>query len=225
MAVAARTLAWIGAATGRSIERVHPIRHGSTSVHRVDFSAADGLPDRLALRRYLDQERLANDPWYEPANEVAALMLLGGSDVHAPWLVAHDAGGSAAGVPALLTTFIAGEPPIRPRSRGWIHQLAQELARVHALGLSGDDPVATYSRYYAPEDIVAPYWSRQPSLWERLIAESATAPIDGPWGFVHRDYHPGNTLWSHGRLNGVVDWTTAARGPLEIDLVVPGGSS
>lgn len=84
--------------------------------------------------------------------------------------------------------------------------------------LSTDDTVATYSRYYLPPEIAVPPWSKRPSLWERVIAESTRAPTDGRWGFVHRDYHPGNTLWSHGRLTGVVDWTTAARGPQEIDL-------
>jgi aminoglycoside phosphotransferase (APT) family kinase protein len=216
--VAGRALAWIAEVTGRSIENVQLIRLGSTSMHRVDFKAVAGLPRNLALRRYLDQERLAKDPWYKPSNEAAGLVLLHESDVHAPRLVAHNASGSRAGVPALLTTFIAGRPPIRPRSRGWIHQLACELFRIHAVRLPREDAVATYSRYYAAEDIVVPSWSRQPSLWERLIAESAAAPHDGPWGFIHRDYHPGNTLWSHGRLIGVVDWTTAARGPLEIDL-------
>jgi aminoglycoside phosphotransferase (APT) family kinase protein len=39
----------------------------------------------------------------------------------------------------------------------------------------------------------------------------------GPRGLIHRDYHPENTLWSRGRLTGVVDWTGASHGPLAVD--------
>jgi thiamine kinase-like enzyme len=35
---------------------------------------------------------------------------------------------------------------------------------------------------------------------------------------IHRDYHPENTLWSRGRLTGVVDWTQASWGPPELDV-------
>ena len=36
--------------------------------------------------------------------------------------------------------------------------------------------------------------------------------------FIHRDYHPGNTLWVGGRLVGVVDWTSGSWGPPSVDL-------
>jgi aminoglycoside phosphotransferase (APT) family kinase protein len=35
--------------------------------------------------------------------------------------------------------------------------------------------------------------------------------------FIHRDYHPENTLWSRGRLVGIVDWTSASWGPAAVD--------
>ncbi len=36
--------------------------------------------------------------------------------------------------------------------------------------------------------------------------------------FVHRDFHPGNVLWSKGRSTGVVDWANACRGPWGCDV-------
>jgi aminoglycoside phosphotransferase (APT) family kinase protein len=39
-----------------------------------------------------------------------------------------------------------------------------------------------------------------------------------PGRLVHRDYHPGNTLWAGGRLAGVVDWTGGSWGPPSADL-------
>ena len=35
---------------------------------------------------------------------------------------------------------------------------------------------------------------------------------------IHRDYHPGNTLWSRRRLTGIVDWTQASSGPPGLDV-------
>jgi aminoglycoside phosphotransferase (APT) family kinase protein len=36
--------------------------------------------------------------------------------------------------------------------------------------------------------------------------------------FIHRDYHPGNTLWTGTRLVGVVDWIGGSWGPPSVDL-------
>ena len=36
--------------------------------------------------------------------------------------------------------------------------------------------------------------------------------------FIHRDYHPGNTLWLGERLAAIVDWSSASFGPPGIDL-------
>lgn len=36
--------------------------------------------------------------------------------------------------------------------------------------------------------------------------------------FVHRDFHPGNLLWEHGQITGVVDWISSCAGPLEEDI-------
>ncbi len=36
--------------------------------------------------------------------------------------------------------------------------------------------------------------------------------------FIHRDFHPGNLLWSRRRLTGIVDWAAACRGPIGCDI-------
>jgi len=36
--------------------------------------------------------------------------------------------------------------------------------------------------------------------------------------FIHRDYHPGNVLWSGRRVTGIVDWVNASRGAPEADV-------
>jgi aminoglycoside phosphotransferase (APT) family kinase protein len=55
-------------------------------------------------------------------------------------------------------------------------------------------------------------------VWERAIALAHAPPPELPERFIHRDFHPGNTLWEGAGLTGVVDWTTGSRGPAAVDL-------
>ncbi len=56
-----------------------------------------------------------------------------------------------------------------------------------------------------------------PKLWAAALELARAGPPQGPRCLIHRDYHPENTLWSRGRLTGVVDWTSASWGPAAID--------
>ena len=107
---------------------------------------------------------------------------------------ARPAAGRLPGAPPDL----AGDPA--PLVEG----LAAALPSVHAM--PGPGPVPPYRRFYDPEQL-PPTWSDRPALWERAFAVAAGPPPDDRACFIHRDYHPGNTLWAGGRLTGVVDWT------------------
>jgi aminoglycoside phosphotransferase (APT) family kinase protein len=62
-----------------------------------------------------------------------------------------------------------------------------------------------------------PRWATRPRTWERAV-EVFHGPVPvTDVSFVHRDFHPGNVLWSRGRLSGVVDWQAACLGPSSID--------
>ena len=62
-----------------------------------------------------------------------------------------------------------------------------------------------------------PGWATRPTVWE-LTAEIFHGPIlDGDVGFGHRDFYPGNLLWSGRHLSGVVDWQAACLRPSSID--------
>ena len=75
-----------------------------------------------------------------------------------------------------------------------------------------------YHRFHEPEGLAPPGWSGRPELWRRAFEVSAGRPPDGQACFIHRDYHPGNTLWEGAELTGIVDWTTGSRGPGAVDL-------
>jgi aminoglycoside phosphotransferase (APT) family kinase protein len=63
-----------------------------------------------------------------------------------------------------------------------------------------------------------PRHALRPTLWDRAFEIAAGPPPEAPSRFIHRDYHPDNTLWSYGRLTGVVDWSEASYGPVAVDI-------
>lgn len=194
------------------------MRRGSTAMHAVDVMDAMGRRHRLALRRFVDAERLASDPWYAPRREINALRLLTGAAVQAPRLVAVDPDAEECDVPTLLATRLPGEPPRAPRDLApFLQQLAETLAAIHAVDGAAAASLPPY-RPYDPVPPRAPAWSRRPDVWERALAVVRGDPPRDPRRFIHRDYHPGNTLWSRGRLSGVVDWTAASWGPPSEDV-------
>ena len=109
---------------------------------------------------------------------------------------------------ALVLQRLADTPvPVGP--------LVAALAEIHAVDPEGVPP---YRRYYEPERLAVPSWAADRDVWERAIALAHEPPPGLPERFIHRDYHPGNTLWEGAELTGIVDWTTGSRGPGAVDL-------
>jgi len=78
--------------------------------------------------------------------------------------------------------------------------------------------VPPYRRFYEPDRLVVPDWTRRQEVWRRANELAAGLPSASAPAFIHRDYHPANTLWRGDRLSAVVDWTSAEFGPREVDL-------
>jgi aminoglycoside phosphotransferase (APT) family kinase protein len=210
-------LAWVRDVVGGRITSIRSMGVGSTTMHAID---AGDPPRRLVVRRFHDTGRLRTDPWYVPANEAAVLELLDDTEVPAPRLLAADSYGRICDVPALLTTRVPGRPAARPWDMdAFLIEMAQVLARIHEVPL--EIALPPYTPYRDPAehgDRRPPEWSGSAELWERVFeAVSGPAP-DTAGGFIHRDFHPGQTVWSGDRLTGIVDWTTGCRGPYGIDV-------
>jgi aminoglycoside phosphotransferase (APT) family kinase protein len=213
--------AWLAAAVGERarVVRTRPIGVSSTTMDAVDVADRRGRLHRLALRRYTDAHRLGTDPWYDPRNEARALSLLESTDVPAPRLVGVDMAGAVWGAPALLTSRIPGKTVSRPADmHRFLGELARTLVQIHAVSATPASGLLGYAPYTPGAEICPPEWTTVPGLWERVLRVVAGPPPSGPRGFIHRDYHPGQTLFVRGRLRGVVDWTTACTGPPDIDL-------
>jgi aminoglycoside phosphotransferase (APT) family kinase protein len=209
------------AGAGWRVERANRLRGGiAMAVDAVTLGGPEGASTRLVLKRWLRPGWADDDPAATPAREASVLGGLAGTGAPVPRLVAVDPDGSSAGVPALLMTHVDGRRPssAQEASSTRIVAMAGALAQIHALGGDVLSRVDAFEPYYEHHRLRVPAQSDRPSLWRSALSlTSQEAPAVAPC-FLHRDYHPGNTIWLGGRLSGIVDWVGAAVGPPAVDL-------
>lgn len=208
---AEKALKWVEATLRTSVVNVEALEGGnSSSVHRLTMS---GPPSPVVLRRYV-LEWTADEPEI-PFNEALALGLLDAMDLPAPRLLAADPDGTATGLPTTLMTAVPGSVVWEPDDlESWLHGLVDMVVAIHAQPVS---PALSNWSPYAPESAPPP-WSRHPEAWEKAVAayHGPRPALDRV--FLHRDYHPGNILWTGDRITGVIDWVSACAGPPEEDI-------
>jgi aminoglycoside phosphotransferase (APT) family kinase protein len=232
----AAALGWAAAAFGPG-SRVVAVRSLSSAWlanHAVDVADAAGAVHRVVLRRWARPGWEVDDPDFTAAREAAILELLAPTPVPAPALVAADPDAAVCDVPALLLARLPGGPPDLAAEPGRLVQgLAEALPPIHAVAVPlvrpggvtsgpaagpGRRVVPAYRRFYDPRRLDPPAWSARPGLWRRAFEVATGPPPDDHACFIHRDYHPANTLWTDGRLTGVVDWIGGSWGPPSVDL-------
>jgi aminoglycoside phosphotransferase (APT) family kinase protein len=172
----------------------------------------------VVVRRYGEWRirqfpRAAEQEWAA----LTALARVGAPSPRPIWL---DRGGTLFGCPTIVTSKLPGKGLLAPRDLGgWVRQLAEALAGIHAAPLESgelallvdqrDALVRLLERDRPPTELVdrplgVEVWSAMRRWWSN-VAPAAPA-------IVHGDYWPGNTLWRYGRLTGVVDWEQVRRG-------------
>lgn len=196
---------------GATIAGVRRLKGGlEASTHRVDVVTPAGARRRIVLRRFND-----TFPWYDPARipaEVATLASLAPTPVAAPEVVLVDAEGAWLGMPMLVVTCLSGGHAPFGRWVEWADRLVAAMAEVHAVAPVVDaEPWLTGWQRGEPQERLAddPWYQR---AWPVIQANAAGLAGSGGDALVHHDLHPGNTLWSRGRLSGIVDWPMAGRG-------------
>jgi Ser/Thr protein kinase RdoA (MazF antagonist) len=86
----------------------------------------------------------------------------------------------------------------------------------------GSTQSAAFEHFYYPwcreTSTAPPRRCRHPELWDQALRlwRSSEPPYEPT--LIHRDFHPGNVLWSRGTVGGVVDWANACIGPAGIDI-------
>jgi aminoglycoside phosphotransferase (APT) family kinase protein len=216
-----RALRWCAAAVGASasVVAVKPLAGGTSSaIHAIDVQDAGGLIHRLVLRRFVRTDWLAQEPDLAE-HEACALALAAAAAVPTPSPVGVDPNGGQCDAPAVLMTRLPGSIQWQPADREpFLRKLAAALPAIHGTEV---DVAGCPLPDYAPYPLQAqrpPTWSHRPELWKRAFELFASAAPVTERCLIHRDYHPGNVLWSDGEITGVVDWVNASIGCPEADV-------
>jgi aminoglycoside phosphotransferase (APT) family kinase protein len=142
----------------------------------------------------------AGDP--APLLEQRVLRALGG-----------DLSGRRSKYPTSMISWLDGQPDITPADpRGWARELGRGLAAVHAVptGRLAELPSVFDGRGGSEERLAGPLAAEVRSRWSEVVGS--------PEVLSHCDYWSGNVVWRHGRLTGIVDWSSGSRGPRGFDL-------
>ncbi|PVD01115.1 aminoglycoside phosphotransferase family protein [Streptomyces sp. CS147] len=219
------TRSWVekkGLSEAEHIEQVVSLRGGWTSeMRRLDVGGPGG-PRSLVLRSFVKPfylrhaEGLLN-------READILRLLGDTDVPAAALVAVDAAAEHCDHPSLLMSLLPGALLLDDRGADdRADLLARQLVRIHRLPVAARQRPRTYQAWASPERVVLPSATARPELWQRAVDVIRREPPAYRGCFLHRDFHPGNVLFSGTgddlRISGVVDWVETSWGPADLDV-------
>lgn len=144
--------------------------------------------------------------------EFENLQVVRASAVATPEPVALDEDGEWFETEALVMTVLPGRPELSPvDTDGWVRQLATALAGLHDTEAARLPPrrESLWRRWEAWLD---PRDERMAAIIVAVEVLRQTADSE-PLVLSHCDYHPGNVLFEHSTLSGVVDWMGARLEP------------
>ncbi|MCH7735308.1 MAG: phosphotransferase [Chloroflexi bacterium] len=210
-------------APGGRITSITRLRGGiSCGMHGVNITEKSGAKLRIVVRRY-------NNYWAENDPDIASrefktLELLAKTNVPAPWPIWFETSGDIFGAPTIVQSRLPGRADLAPADLdAWLDRLADALAALHRAEF---DSAATAHLKSHPEQLA------RDLKREGLIRRCAKHPdgervlrvLDSSWPamprqtLIHTDYWPGNTVWSRGKLTGIVDWEMPALGEPAYDV-------
>ncbi|MGW0421059.1 alpha/beta fold hydrolase [Streptomyces sp. NPDC003015] len=150
--------------------------------------------------------------------EASVLALLADAEgVPAPEPVAVDAAAEQCDHPSLLMSRLPGRVRVDEEDlERRLDLLAAQLVRIHRV--VPEERPRTYQAWTWPEKVQG---VRGP-LWERAVDVIRQDPPPYEGCFLHRDFHPGNVLFTGAgaglRVRGVVDWVETSWGPADLDV-------
>ncbi|MFI5531270.1 phosphotransferase family protein [Kitasatospora sp. NPDC051853] len=229
----ARTRIWVEEqlAPGERVVAAERLRGGWTSEMRRLLVQGPGTERALVLRSFVRPFFLEHADGLL-TREAEVLGLLGPTGVPAAELVAVDPTGAHCDHPSLLMTLLPGTIRLDdgngdgdgpdPDTDRRADLLARQLAAIHRTEAAGQRRPRTYQAWTAPERVRVPERTTRPELWRRAVDVLRQPPPPYVGRFLHRDFHPGNVLFSGtgpGLLvSGVVDWVETSWGPADLDV-------
>ena len=171
-----------------------------SAVSAVELVDATGRRTRAVLKR-------RPFPHFDGRGEWEALGAAATAAVPTPDPIGFDPDGHWFGRPALVMSRLPGRARLDISGDvATMAHLAKALAAVHDRSGAGLRETTPRWARRRPHD-AAGFEAR---MWDEI---EQLAPAAGPaTALVHLDFHPANTLWSRGRLSGVIDWENGARG-------------
>jgi aminoglycoside phosphotransferase (APT) family kinase protein len=145
-------------------------------------------------------------------HEQRVLRALDGLAGLAPRLLGADLHGQWSEHPTTLISRLDGEPDITPSDpQAWARELGRALVLVHALPRARHaDLPSVFDGRGSQAALNGPLAAGVRSRWSQISG--------APEVLTHTDYWSGNVVWREGRLTGIVDWSSGARGPRGYDL-------
>jgi aminoglycoside phosphotransferase (APT) family kinase protein len=184
-----------------------------TASSMVRLRTRSGRTTDVVLKRYPER---GPDPVAEWKRLTYAMRL----PVPTPEPIALDLEGRWFGVPALVMSKLPGRPYVAPsRLDTWLDEIARTQFAIHSAGMSRlpvTMRVPLSRTPYAP-----PQGLRRTTLVREAmeyITPRYTRAKQRDLVVAHGDAHPGNLLWSRGRISGVLDWAHARTFPRAREL-------
>lgn len=213
------TRAWVAKqlAHGRTVTDSHPLSGGwSSQIRRLTLDDGTALVQRTFVKPFFRH--------HAPgllAREASILELLSGEEgIPAPEFVAADTTAEHCDHPTLLMSALPGRVRVDEDDLDRrLDLLAAQLVRVH--GVVPAERPRTYQAWTSPDRVRTPNGPDGP-LWERAVDVIRRDPPPYEGCFLHRDFHPGNVLFTGTgtglRVTGVVDWVETSWGPADLDV-------
>ncbi|MFI6468888.1 phosphotransferase family protein [Streptomyces sp. NPDC050516] len=215
------TRLWAEKSLGARIERAVALRGGWTSEMRRLYVAGE-RPRSAVLRSFVKEFYVRHAPGLL-TREAAVLTLLARTGVPAAELIAGDPDGTHCDHPSLLMSLLPGE--VRLDASGADERaplLARQLLDIHRVEVGASERPRDYEAWTAADRVRVPSGTRRPDVWRRAVDAIRRQPPPYQPVFLHRDFHPGNVLFTGAgpelRVSGVVDWVETSWGPADLDV-------
>jgi aminoglycoside phosphotransferase (APT) family kinase protein len=190
-------------ASGWRVERARRLGGGiSTATSAVRLRSRTGKALDVVLKRY--RRTGARDEW-------TRLRFAQSLPVSAPEPLAVDTRGEWFGTEALVMRRLPGRPDVRPRDvTRWMDEIARAQIAIHASSVA-KMPAALRTPPYSGG------WTWPRNLERSPLVDAAVTKVRRRFRRAsarhhvvgHGDPHPGNLLWSRGRISAVLDWQYA----------------
>ncbi|SCF21829.1 MULTISPECIES: aminoglycoside phosphotransferase family protein [unclassified Streptomyces] len=125
--------------------------------------------------------------------------------------------------PSLLMTLLPGGVRLdEDGAEGRADLLARQLRAIHEVRPAAAERPRVYEAWTSPARVRVPEGTRRPDVWARAVDIIGAAPPSYAPRFLHRDFHPGNVLFTGAgaetAVSGVVDWVETSWGPVDLDV-------